>query len=115
MSISLSCVRRAPNHGMQRTALPLMLSVRYTNDMPIPTLSEANLEQPCNVLGDIGSGLTGSEIGRYLRECRIADSSLGMTKRIRLYEALVAQQREDRCANNVCAFVQRVMNPVLHV
>ena len=38
-----------------------------------------------------------------------------MTKRIRLYDALLARQRTDGCANNVCAFVQRVMNPVLHV
>ena len=83
--------------------------------MPIPSFSEANLEQVCNVLGDTSSGLTGSEIGRYLRECGIADPNPGMTKRIRLYEALVARQMQDRCANNVCAFIQRVMNPVLHV
>jgi len=38
-----------------------------------------------------------------------------MTKRIRLFDALLARQRSDSCANNVCAFIQRVMNPVLHV
>jgi uncharacterized protein (TIGR02391 family) len=89
--------------------------VRRTNDMGIPSFNEANLEQVCNVLGDTSSGLTGSEIGRYLTECGIADPNPGMTKRIRLYEALVNRQRQDRCANNVCAFIQRVMNPVLHV
>jgi len=83
--------------------------------MPIPSFNEANLEQLCNVLGDTSSGLTGSEIGRYLRECAITDPNPGMTKRIRLYEALAARQRQDQCANNVCAFIQRVMNPVLHV
>ena len=83
--------------------------------MRIPPFNEANLEQACNVLGDTGTGLTGSEIGRYLRECGIADPNPGMTKRIRLYDALVSRQRSDSCANNICAFIQRVMNPVLHV
>ncbi len=83
--------------------------------MKIPSFNEANLEQVCNVLGDTRTGLTGSEIGRYLRECGIDDLNPGMTKRIRLYEALVAQQRVGACANNICAFIQRVMNPVLHV
>lgn len=83
--------------------------------MKIQSFNEANLEQVCNVLGDTRTGLTGSEIGRYLRECGIADPNPGMTKRIRLFDALVAHQRSDGCANNVCAFIQRVMNPVLYV
>ena len=83
--------------------------------MKIPSFNKANLEQVCNVLGDTSTGLTGSEIGRYLRECGIADPNPGMTKRIRLFDALVERQRHDGCANNVCSFIQRVMNPVLHV
>lgn len=83
--------------------------------MKIPSFNKANLEQVCNVLGDTNTGLTGSEIGGYLEECGIEDPNPGMTKRIRLYEALVSRQRMDACANNVCAFIQRVMNPVLHV
>ena len=83
--------------------------------MVIPSFTEDNLEQVCNVLGETNSGLTGSEIGRKLRECGIADPNPAMTKRKRLFEALVARQRQDQCANNVCAFIQRVMNPVLHV
>lgn len=83
--------------------------------MKIPSFNEPNLEQVCNVLGDTSTGLTGSEIGRYLRECGIEHSNPGMSKRIRLYEALVARQLIDACANNICTFIQRVMNPVLHV
>lgn len=83
--------------------------------MKIPSFNEVNLEQVSNVLGDTSTGLTGSEIGRYLGECGIDDPIPGMTKRIRLYEALITRQRSDGCANNVCAFIQRVMNPVLHV
>ena len=83
--------------------------------MKIPAIKDAILEQVCNVLGDTDTGLTGSEIGRYLRECGIHDPNPSLTKRIRLYEALAARQRKDGCANNVCAFIQRVMEPVMHV
>jgi hypothetical protein len=38
-----------------------------------PMLNDANLEALCNVPDDTGTGLTGSEIGRYLRDCGIAD------------------------------------------
>lgn len=83
--------------------------------MKIPSFSEANLEQVCNILGDTSTGLSGSEIGRYLQGCGISDPNPEMTKRIRLFNALVARQRDDGCANNVCAFIQRVMSPALHI
>jgi len=83
--------------------------------MKIASFNEANLEQVCNVLGDTNTGLTGTQIGRYLTECGITDPAPDMNKRTRLYEALVARQRQDGCANNICAFIQRVMNPVLHL
>ncbi len=77
----------------------------------IPALDEAHLEALCDVLGDTGSGLSGSEIGRFLQDCGIADPEPSMTKRHRLCIALQARQRQDGCANNVLAFVTRVMNP----
>jgi uncharacterized protein (TIGR02391 family) len=80
-----------------------------------PMLDNAKLEALCNVLGDTQSGLTGSEIGRYLQECGINDPLPGMTKRVRLLEALRSKQNVDRCANNVLRFVKRVMDPVRHV
>jgi uncharacterized protein (TIGR02391 family) len=81
----------------------------------IPAFRITSLEQVSNVLGDTGTGLTGSEIGKYLRQCGISDPLPGMTKRVRLFEALQQRQIQDRCANNVCAFIERVMDPVLHV
>jgi hypothetical protein len=81
----------------------------------IPELDEANLQAVCDILGATDSGLTGSEIGRYLRECNCPDPVPQMTKRLRLYAVLVEKQNADRCANNVLAFVTRVMNPVGHV
>lgn len=80
-----------------------------------PKLTDANLEALCNILGDTGSGLTGSEIGRYLGDCKIADPFPGMTKRHRLFEALQRRQNADGCSNNVLAFVKRVMDPVRFV
>ena len=83
--------------------------------MTIPAFNRQNLEQLCSVLGDTYTGLTGSQIGRYLADCGIDDPNPTMTKRHRLNEALSEKQRLDGCANNICAFVQRVMNPVLYV
>ena len=80
----------------------------------IPSLNESHLQALCEVLGDTTSGLSGSEIGRYLSECNIPDPTPTLTKRFRLLEALRAKQRADRCANNVLAFIKKVMNPVLY-
>lgn len=50
----------------------------------IPSLDETHLRAVCEVLGDTYSGLSGSEIGRYLRECNIPDPVPTLTKRHRL-------------------------------
>jgi uncharacterized protein (TIGR02391 family) len=80
----------------------------------ISSIDETQLEAICGVLGDTDSGLTGSQIGRYLRDCGIPDPLPSLTKRHRLHEALRAKQREDGCANNVFAFIKKIMNPVLY-
>lgn len=82
--------------------------------MPIPSFDLGVLQSICDVLGDTERGFSGSEIGRYLRECGIDDPLPAMTKRHRLFEALKARQSADRCGNNVVAFVQHAMNPVRH-
>lgn len=80
----------------------------------IPKFNEANLQAVCDILGDTGSGLTGSQIGRYLSECKCSDPIPEMTKRHRLYAALSAKQNADGCANGVLAFIKHAMNPVRH-
>jgi hypothetical protein len=60
--------------------------------MRIPSFNEANPEQVWKVLADTTSGLTGNEIGRYLRECGMDDRFPGMAKWRRLYEAPAARQ-----------------------
>jgi len=66
----------------------------------IPKLDEANLQAICDILGATDTGLTGSEIGRYLRECACPDPIPQMTKRHRLYAALLEKQNVDWCTNN---------------
>lgn len=80
--------------------------------MPIPELPLPVLEQLSNVLAETSTGLTGSEIGRYLQECGIPDPEPATTKRRRLYSALRQKQETDRCANNVIAFLQAAFSPV---
>ena len=78
----------------------------------IAPFSDAHLERICDVLADTETGLTGSEIGRLLRDLDIADPMPGITKRRRLYEALRGRQQRDGCGNLVVAFVHRAMDPV---
>jgi uncharacterized protein (TIGR02391 family) len=71
------------------------------------------VERICEVLGDTESGLTGSEIGKYLSQSRIPDG-VTSTKRVRLYEALSAKQEKDQCGNSIIVFLHVVMDPVIH-
>ncbi len=81
----------------------------------IPKLNEANLEALSDILGATDTGLTGSEIGRYLGECDCPDPIPNMTKRHRLKAALAQKQDTDQCSNKVLAFVERVMSPLRFV
>ena len=84
----------------------------------MPTITKFEdqiLQKICDIIGNTSSGLTGSEIGKLLHACRIDDVSPSITKRDRLFEALLARQSRDGCGNNVVAFIQEVMNPVRYV
>jgi len=81
----------------------------------ISKFDEANLQALCDILGDTTTGLTGSEIGRYLGECSIDDPMPQMTKRHRLFGALRARQDQDNAGNAVVKFILHVMQPVRHV
>jgi uncharacterized protein Ymh len=89
----------------------LSFPIRSQRMAAFPEFDVIHLERVCDVLADTSSGLTGSEIGRYLRQLDIDDPQPTLTKRHRLFEALSARQRRDRCGNNVVAFVHAAMNP----
>src|SRR5262245_48533796 len=77
-----------------------------------PSLTDDQLQSLCDVLGETNEGLTGSEIGRLLHSCGIADSNPALTKRHRLFEALHVRQAQDGCSNAIINFIQRAMSPV---
>jgi uncharacterized protein (TIGR02391 family) len=78
----------------------------------IALFSGQQLESIAQVLADTGSGLTGSEIGHILAECRIPDVSPTMTKWKRLYNAFVEYQNVKQFGNHVVGFIHKAMNPV---
>src|SRR5690242_1625081 len=77
--------------------------------------TDAQLEQLCAVIADTDYGLTGREIGDLLARKNIADPAPGVTKRIRLFQALITQQRSDGCGNCVLSFIKASMDPVRFV
>jgi uncharacterized protein (TIGR02391 family) len=81
----------------------------------IPKFEDQILQKICDIIGNTTSGLTGSEIGKFLQSSGIDDVSPLITKRDRLFEAFRARQSRDGCGNNVIAFIQAVMNPVRYV
>jgi len=80
----------------------------------VPSFELSVLERICDVIADTSAGLTGTQIGKLLSQLSIHDPMPGMTKRIRLFEALKQRQEQDRCANLVVAFIQETMKPVRH-
>lgn len=73
------------------------------------------LRSLCDIIGDTGTGLSGSDIGRTLSDCGIADPFVGVTKRHRLYEALNQRQDSDKSANHVLNYILTVMKPVRYL
>lgn len=70
------------------------------------------LEAACRVLADTERGLTGSEIGYILQDCRLQDVSPQMTKWKRLFNSLVEAQNKHQVGNHLIMFINRALNPV---
>ncbi len=77
----------------------------------IAAFSAQHLEAISRVLADTETGLTGSEIGHLLSDCRINDPDPAMTKWKRLYNAFVGFQNKNHIGNHVVVFIGRAMNP----
>lgn len=80
----------------------------------VPEFQRNVLEKTCAILGDTDKGLTGTKIRKFLFQLGIDDPTPNITKRNRLFEALSQRQKQDHCGNLVAAFIQAVMDPVLH-
>lgn len=77
----------------------------------IKNIDLGSLESICKILGDTYHGISGTEISKYLAETNIKDPQLNSTKWKRLYDVLSIKQSEDRCSNNVLAFIKYVLRP----
>ena len=80
-----------------------------------PSFPVAELESVCRVLANSEGGLTGSEIGRLLKQRGITDSAPSLNKWMRLASALGQQQQRDGCGNCVVGFILEAMKPVRYV
>ncbi len=76
------------------------------------SFSSQHLEAVCRVLADTGRGLSGTQIERRLREIEVVDTSPGMTKWKRLFNALADVQNQRQIGNHLILFINRAMNPV---
>ncbi len=74
--------------------------------------SSQHLEAACRVLADTERGLSGTQIERLLQEIEVADTSPGMTKWKRLFNAMAGVQNEHQVGNHLIMFINRAMNPV---
>jgi uncharacterized protein (TIGR02391 family) len=77
----------------------------------IPPFAVEHLAAIAKVLGDTDDGLTGSEIGYQLQNCRTPDPTPDMTKWKRLFNAFVEFQNVHRVGNHVVVFINRAMTP----
>lgn len=78
-------------------------------------LQQQTIEGIAKVIGDTNDGLTGSQIGQYLKECNIPDRYDGITKWKRLYNALLESHNAYYDGNQILGFVKHIINPSLWV
>ena len=78
----------------------------------IQPFNPQKLEAACRVHADTERGLTGSEIGYLIQDCKIEDVAPSMTKWKRLFNALVTAQNKHQVGNHLIMFINRALDPV---
>jgi len=63
-------------------------------------------------LAETERGLSGTQIERLLQEIEVADTSPGLTKWKRSFNALAGAQNQHQIGNYLIMFINRAMNPV---
>lgn len=69
------------------------------------------IESLAKILGDTNTGLTGTEIGRFLSQCSITDTDPNTTKWKRLFNAFVTAQNERQSGNHILTFISKALEP----
>ncbi|MEX1663885.1 TIGR02391 family protein [Zhongshania arctica] len=78
----------------------------------IELFNSQKLKAACRVLGDTERGLTASEIGYLIQDCKIEDVTPTMTKWKRLFNALGEAQNKYQVGNHLIMFINRALDPV---
>lgn len=78
----------------------------------IEPFNAQKLEAACKVLADTERGLTGSELGYLIHDCKIQDVTPTMTKWKRLFNALGEAQNKHQVGNHLIMFINRALDPV---
>ncbi|MEL4401013.1 TIGR02391 family protein [Shewanella algae] len=78
----------------------------------IEPFNAQKLEAACRVLADTERGLTGSELGYLIQDCKIQDVAPTMTKWKRLFNALAEAQNKHQVGNHLVMFINRALDPV---
>lgn len=76
--------------------------------MAIPIFDDAALFSLSEIISE---NLTHTKISTELSSCNIPPSSQGTNKRDRIFYALKEKQQQDRCGNNILAFIANQLNP----
>lgn len=75
---------------------------------PVPPISPDKLQGLCDALSGL---LTNRTIQQRLSALEIEDVPLASNKATRLFSALSKRQTQDRCANQIIAFLQHTLSP----
>lgn len=76
--------------------------------MSIPSINEGTLNQISELIKDF---ITNRDIDQLLGSSHIENINPNGSKRDRIFDALLKQQRQDKCANKVIIFIENVLNP----
>lgn len=80
--------------------------------MSLPQLTQIQIEQIAHIIGDTYEGLSNTEIGHFLAQCRLRDPDAGQTKWVRLYNAFCAAVNgKNGSIEDVYRFIQYCMDP----
>ena len=73
------------------------------------------MEAICRGIGNISQGLSGTDINKYLQDCKIENPTPDITKWKRLYHAFDNKQRRTGNSNDILRFVQLAVHPSRYI
>ena len=78
----------------------------------VPPFNSQQVESIARILAETNEGLSGTQIGHLLQECRMADPTPDITKWQRLFNAFAEAQNRHQVGNHILMVIARAMDPV---